>query len=166
MVLQPPVCQAPHPKTLRSLSPTRRHRSRSPEERRKSHRRHSRRCSKTLYKASPEARSSPPPSQPLQMLSFLSARGVVSIHTASSVCLGRDTGGRWRHKFRAVYDTFQFSGGQLPHWFQTSLLITTWSFASLWQHSAWGLGGERGRGKTKTPRLFIGSIENTYWSPE
>ncbi|XP_032451238.1 serine/arginine repetitive matrix protein 4 [Lynx canadensis] len=50
----------------------------SPEEGRKSRRRHSRRCSKTLGKASPEARSSHPPSQPLQMLSLLSARGVIT----------------------------------------------------------------------------------------
>ncbi|KAF7486568.1 Hypothetical predicted protein [Marmota monax] len=63
------------------------HRGRSPEEGRKSRRRHSRGCSKTLCKASPEARSSPPPSQPLQMLSLLSARGVVSIAHASSCSL-------------------------------------------------------------------------------
>ncbi|XP_054936690.1 serine/arginine repetitive matrix protein 4 [Physeter macrocephalus] len=63
----------------RSSSCDSRHRGQSPEEGRKSRRRHSRRCSKTFCKASPEARSSPPPSQPLQMLSFLSARGVVSI---------------------------------------------------------------------------------------
>ncbi|EPY74949.1 hypothetical protein CB1_001852010 [Camelus ferus] len=62
----------------RSSSCDSRHRGRSPEEGRKSRRRHSRRCSKTLCKASPEARSSPPPSQPLQMLSFLSARGVIT----------------------------------------------------------------------------------------
>ena len=77
--LQSPLCHAPHQKTLRSLCPASRHRGRSPEGGRKSRRRHSRRCSKTLCKASPEARSSPQPSQPLQMLSFLSARGVVSI---------------------------------------------------------------------------------------
>nr|KAF6467976.1 serine/arginine repetitive matrix 4 [Rousettus aegyptiacus] len=63
----------------RSSSCESRHRGRSPEEGRKSHRRHSRRCSKTLGKASPEARSSHPPTQPVQMLSLLSARGVVSI---------------------------------------------------------------------------------------
>lgn len=76
---QLPLCHAPFQKTLRSLSPDPRHRGRSPEEGRKSHRTHSRRCSKTLGKASPEARSSHPPSQPVQMLSLLSARGVVSI---------------------------------------------------------------------------------------
>ncbi|PNJ82461.1 SRRM4 isoform 2, partial [Pongo abelii] len=52
------------------------HRARSPEEGQKSRRRHSRRCSKTLCKDSPEAQSSRPPSQPLQMLGYLSARGV------------------------------------------------------------------------------------------
>ncbi|KAF6278550.1 serine/arginine repetitive matrix 4 [Rhinolophus ferrumequinum] len=61
----------------RSSSCESRHRSQSHEEGRKSHRRHSRRCSETLGKASPEARSSQPPSQPLQMLSLLPARGVV-----------------------------------------------------------------------------------------
>ena len=79
LVLQSPLCHAPHQETLRSLCPASRHRGRSPEGGRKSRRRHSRRYSKTLCKASPEARSSPQPSQPLQMLSFLSARGVVSI---------------------------------------------------------------------------------------
>ena len=65
LVLQSPLCHAPHQKTLRSLCPASRHRGRSPEGGRKSRRRHSRRCSKTLCKASPEARSSPQPSQPL-----------------------------------------------------------------------------------------------------
>ncbi|XP_065380941.1 serine/arginine repetitive matrix protein 4 isoform X2 [Macaca fascicularis] len=55
-----------------------RHRGRSPEEGQKSRRRHSRRCSKTLCKDSPEAQSSRPPNQPLQMLGYLSARGVIT----------------------------------------------------------------------------------------
>lgn len=59
-----------------------RYRGRSPEEGRKSRRAHSRRCSKNHYKVSPEARSSHLPSQPLQRLGFLSARGVVSILTS------------------------------------------------------------------------------------
>ncbi|XP_032742394.1 serine/arginine repetitive matrix protein 4 [Rattus rattus] len=63
---------------LRSPSCESRHRGRSPEEGRKSRRTHSRRCSKNHCKVSPEARSSHLPSQPLQRLGFLSARGVIS----------------------------------------------------------------------------------------
>lgn len=66
--------------TLRTLSPAPRHRGRSPEEGRKSHRRHSRRCTRSLCKASPEPQASQPPSQPLQVLGFLSARAIVSIN--------------------------------------------------------------------------------------
>ena len=70
-----------------------RYRGRSPEEGRKSRRTHSRRCSKNHYKVSPEARSSHLPSQPLQRLGFLSARGVVSILHIPSVSLAITLGG-------------------------------------------------------------------------
>lgn len=97
---------------------TPRHRGRSPEEGRKSRRTHSRRCSKNHCKVSPEARSSHLPSQPLQRLGFLSARGVVSI--AHSLAMA-PVGGGGPSSGQCVIP-FNSVSGKIPHWLQISLL--------------------------------------------
>lgn len=98
-----------------------RHRGRSPEEGRKSRRTHSRRCSTNHCKVSPEVRSSHLPSQPLQRLGFLSARGVVSILHNSSASLavtfvggGGLSSGQCTIPLNSVW-------GKISHWLQISL---------------------------------------------
>lgn len=100
-----------------------RHRGRSPEEGRKSRRTHSRRCSKNHYKVSPEARSSHLPSQPLQRLGFLSARGVVSIPHIPSVSLAMTLGGGGGPSSGQCTLPFNSILGKISHWLQISLLV-------------------------------------------
>ena len=122
-------------------------------------------------KASPEARSSRPPSQPLQMLSLLSARAVVSI-PHGLLCQS------WPRRLGEVEARVQGSVQHMVIQFRANIpLVSDLIIDSPDHHSPalgstrlgnLGWGGKEGRKmKTKIPSLFIkGTLKTMYWSPE